>query len=146
MSNTGKIAGKDCRIYFNTSLMGGAANFQVPGMGYNILDTTDMGYVAETFMLGIANGGEISFSGQCKQTDAVQLFLESANQNGTFLTSLYFTMGDGPTTGTGAVSYYGPATDGSGCYITAYSPMKADKGGMVTFDGKAKVSGHYLRR
>ena len=140
--------GKDAKVQLGSNIVLGIGNWSIDGMSKAEIDDTEFGDESTKFVLGIEDGGAISFAGNAKLGDTTgQLALMEAFDADTELTDLrlyidntsYFepnqTAGylhPGKTTGAN--------TQVSNVIITGH-PVSTDKGGLATISFSARVNG-----
>ena len=136
MSETSNmIAGKNCAVMLGTYPIQGMGKWDMSGIKTDLLEATQFGDNWKQYLLGLSDGGEITFSGLlvCPDTNG-QDMLRQANLLNSQITNLYFYQG--------TTSYWAPTTTNPSSYflITGWK-ISADKSGLVQADFTAKLSG-----
>lgn len=141
-------AGKDCKVTLGSDTILGIGNWQISGKTRAEIDSTSFGDQYATYLLGIIESGTISFSGNYRADDTTgQLALEEAFDADTEITNLRLYIDN--------TSYFEPcqttsylhpaATDSGNTKLSSVrvtsTDKSVDKGGLVTVDFTAKVSG-----
>lgn len=115
------------------SLMG---TWSISGQAADQLEETAFGDSYKKYVMGLLDGGTVSFSGLFDPADTNgQAVLRTANADSTLLTSVKFWIN--------TVSYYTPSYTsviGSGVYITSWE-IGSEKAGLMTASFSAKVTG-----
>lgn len=115
------------------SLMG---TWTISGATADQLEETAFGDDYKKYVMGLLDGGTVSFSGLLDPADANgQTVLRDANNDSTLLTSIKFWQS--------ATSYWQPSytsVTGSGVYITSWE-IGAERAGLITASFTGKVTG-----
>jgi hypothetical protein len=128
-------SGKSCSVNMGTYKVQGMGKWDMAGIKTALLDATQFGDVWQQWLLGLSDGGEITFGGILVTPDAAgQDALRQANLLNSQLTDLRFYIDN--------TSYWAPSTTNPSSYflITGWR-ISADKAGLVTSDFTAKLSG-----
>jgi hypothetical protein len=132
----GAHKGKDCKVAIGSTKIVGLGTWTINGITADQLEDTEFGDDWKTFVYGMKDGGQVSFSGYYDKTDSTgQDVIRAANENGTELEDLRFYVDD--------TSYWRPNSTGtphSHIIITAWD-ISADKGNLVQCSFTGKVSG-----
>lgn len=130
-----KKTGKDCKITLGTYKITGMGKWDMPGITTDLLESTEFGDQWKQYLLGLKDGGEITFDGFFIPDDSQgQAMLRTANLDGSQLTNLYFYVDN--------TSYFGPTTTNPLSYFLIRGwKVGADKSGLVTGGFTAKLSG-----
>ncbi len=127
--------GRDCSVRLGVTTILGMGTWSMSGVVTDLLEDTEFGDQWKTYMMGLKDGGEITFNGLYDPADATgQTALITACNNATSITDLRLYVDN--------TSYWVPTTSNplSFVYITKYQ-VEEDKAalGKVTFT--AKISG-----
>ena len=130
-----KKVGRLCKVAIGSSKIVGVGTFNVPGVSWEEVDSSEMGTDIKEFLLGLATPGPIPMSGQWDPADVSgQQVLISANFNGTPVADLRFYQD--------STSYFTATTTNptSTVYVTKFD-LKAAMNGLISFDLEVKNSG-----
>lgn len=140
--------GKDCKVSLGSAQIIGIGNWDMAGRTRAEIDNTEFMDEYTTTLLGVIDGGTISFAGNYKPDDTTgQVALEEAFDADTELTTLRLYIDN--------TSYFEP------CQTTAYlhpgkttgaqtklssvritgEPKSVDKGGLIQVSFTARISG-----
>ncbi len=134
--STGKKVGKNCAIMIGTWEVLGMGKWSIPGAKADLLDSTEFGDQWKEYMIGLQDGGEITFSGVLVATDTTgQAALKQANMLNSQLTNLAFMIDS-------TSRFQLDLTDYPNSYmlVTAWK-VEADKSNLLQTDFTVKVSG-----
>lgn len=128
-------SGANCAVKLGTTTVVGVGNFTMSGVVIDQYETSAFGDTRKTFISGMQDGGQISFSGVYDPADTTgQTALRNYADNGTQLTSLRLYI-DGN-------SYWIPTTTNPASYVTITDwSINADMQDAIRMDFTAKVSG-----
>lgn len=134
--STGKKVGKNCSIMIGTGNVLGMGKWSIPGAKADMLDSTEFGDQWKEYMIGLQDGGEITFSGVLVATDTVgQQALMSANMLNSQITNMAFMIDS-----TSAFKLNLTEFPNSYLLVTAWK-VDADKSNLVQVDFTMRVSG-----
>ena len=148
---TTALAGKDGKVTLGSDTIVGMGMWSMSGMTTDQYEASEFNDNWKEFVFGQKDGGTISFSGFFDPTDNTGVYelIEAQNEN-TDLTDLRFYLDDTSYFHPGSTAGYlsphtgqdtGMDTPG-GSYVNIISvSIEADKGGLVSIDFEAKVSG-----
>ena len=128
--------GKNCKVTNLATKFEGIGTWSINGITADQLEDTQFGDDWKTYLYGLKDGGQVSFSGYYDSADSAgQAAMRTANENDTELTDLRFYVDD--------TSYWRPNSTGtpsSHIIITSWD-ISADKAGLVQCSFTGKVSG-----
>lgn len=127
--------GKNCKVTLGTDKILGMGTWSMAGVTTDMHEDTEYGDDWKTYVMGLKDGGTISFNGVYDTPDATgQAALRTYCDESTDVTSLRLWID--------SVSYWVPTTTNplSHVNITDWS-VESDKGGMMTASFTAKISG-----
>lgn len=128
--------GKDCQVTDGANKILGMGTWTIGGITSDQLDDTEFGDDWKTYLLGLKDGGEVSFSGYYDPADTTgQDVLRTANANETEMTDIRFYVDN--------TSYWRPNSTGtplSHILVTSWD-INVDKSGLVQCSFTGKVSG-----
>lgn len=128
--------GKSCKVTNLANTILGMGVWSINGVTSDQLEDTEFGDSWKTYLYGLKDGGQVSFSGYYDPADTTgQDVLRTANENETPLTDLRFYVD--------STSYWRPNSTGtpsSHIIITSWD-ISADKSGLVQCSFTGKVSG-----
>lgn len=133
-----KKKGHACKVAIGSNKVVGLGSFNIPGINWDKLDSTEMGDTIKSFLLGLGDGGEVTASGQWDPADTTgQVAIKNANRDGTAIADVRFYID--------STSYYTASTTNPATtvYVTKFD-VKADLSGLLTFDMTLGLSGGYL--
>lgn len=132
-------AGNKASVKKGSSVILGMGTWKMDGITTELLDTTSFGDTAKTFITGMLDYGNITFSGFYDPADTTgQAALITANKNNTKLTDVKLFID--------STSGWVPdltSDSGSGLLVTSWS-IGFDKSGLGTIDFTAKATGPWL--
>lgn len=148
---TTSYVGKDCKVVLGSGTILGIGNWSIDGMSRAEIDDTEFGDEATKYVLGIQDGGTISFAGNAKFADTTgQLALMDAFDAATELTTLKLYINETsyfePCQTTGYLhpgNTTGASTVASNVIITGH-PISVDKGGLAQISFTARVNGNMV--
>jgi hypothetical protein len=150
MSTTSK-AGYLAKVTLGSNKILGIGNWSMDGMSIAEIDDTEFGDESTKYVLGIMDGGSISFAGNHKPGDTTgQLALLTAWDARTELTDLRFYIDE--------TSYYMPCattgylhpgkTTGANTVVSSVlmkgAPVSYDKGGLGSISFSVRVNGNMV--
>ena len=140
--------GRNAKVTIGTATISGLGTWNMNGVTSDQIETSAFGTTWKTFVMGMKDGGTVSFEGNFDPTDDTgQTALLAANLNATEITNIRFYYNDTSyfepcqTTGWWAADdTSGNDTIPSNIQISSYS-ITADKDDMVKVSFEGKVSG-----
>jgi len=150
--SSGSKSGKDCKVTLGTTSVLGMGTWSLNGITSEQFDNSEFGDNWKTFLFGMKDGGQVTFSGLFKPGDVTgQDALREANLENTDITNMRLYIDDTsyfePCQTTGYFSVVGEMTSADTQYswvnITSYN-ISADKSGLMQTDFTAKVSGCFV--
>jgi len=135
------VMGKDSSVRIGANKILGLGTWAIAGVSSDMLEDTEFGDEYKTYLLGLKDGGTVTFAGYFDPGCTSQEYLRDANAAGSNLTNLRFYVNEPSAAGT---SYFEPdsslSAGASHVNITAWE-VSADKGGLVQINFTGKVSG-----
>lgn len=127
--------GRNCKITLGSTKILGMGTWQMSGVNTDLLDKTEFGDTWKQYVLGLLDGGEITFNGLYDPTDSEgQTALRTANEAGTELTDLRFWVDN--------TSYWAPATTNPTSHLLISQwQVSVDKAGLAQSSFTAKIAG-----
>lgn len=129
------IPGKNCKVTVDGNKVAGIGSYTIPGATTELLDDTEFGDDWKQWLLGLKDGGEMTFEGLYDPTDTTgQDVLRDANLNDTQVTNIRFYVN--------AASYWIPKTTGPASYVLVSAwDVNAEMNGLVRCSFTVKMSG-----
>ena len=132
----GVKVGKIAAVKMGTTKVAEMGQFTISGFSRETLEDTQFGDDIKSYVFGLADGGEVSFSGNYDSTDTTgQDLINSYCSNGVVLNS-------------GGIRFYVDAakywTISGDLLITKSKAIAFDKAGIGTIDFTAKISGKMI--
>jgi hypothetical protein len=128
--------GKNAAVKLGTSTVVGMGTWRLEGIAVDLLDSTAFGDTAKSFLTGLLDYGNVSFSGLYDPADTTgQDVLRSANKNASKITNIRLYVDN--------TSYWTPdvtTLPAAGMWVTSYN-VGFDKNGLGTTEFTGKCTG-----
>jgi len=141
------VVGKDTSVRMTKQKVLGMGTWSITGITVDLLEDTEFGDEWRTYLCGLKDGGEVSFSGYLDPACTSQNYLRSAMAYCSQLRHLRFYINE--PSAAGGTTYYEPDSTGlptgySYVLITAWD-INADKNGLVACSFTGKICGQMVK-